>query len=65
MVSPHARRSGLGRRLLAVATAEALKRTMLPALDVVTNYTAAIAFYETEGWRIGQISVPCSPMPMT
>jgi ribosomal protein S18 acetylase RimI-like enzyme len=59
MVSPDARGRGLGRRLLTVATAEARRRGMLSALDVVTSYAAAIAMYEAEGWqRIGRIAIP-------
>jgi [ribosomal protein S18]-alanine N-acetyltransferase len=56
MVSPSLRRSGVGRRLLRTAAAEAVRRGLPPALDVVTSYTAAIALYEHEGWRrIGTI----------
>jgi GNAT superfamily N-acetyltransferase len=59
MVSPDARGHGLGRALLNVATAEARRRGMLPALDVVTRYAAAIALYEAQGWqRIGRVAIP-------
>jgi len=59
MVSPELRGRGLGRRLLVAATAEARRRALLPVLDVVTSYVAAIAFYEAAGWqRIGRIAIP-------
>jgi GNAT superfamily N-acetyltransferase len=59
MVARDARGYGLGRRLLTVATDEARRRGLLAALDVVISYAAAIAVYETEGWRrIGRISIP-------
>ena len=60
MVSPSLRRSGVGRRLLRTAAAEAIRRGLPPALDVVTSYTAAIALYEHERWRrIGTITLAC------
>lgn len=58
MVARDARGHGLGRRLLTVATDEARRRGLLAALDVVISYAAAIAVYETEGRRIGRISIP-------
>jgi GNAT superfamily N-acetyltransferase len=58
MVSPSLRRSGVGRRLLRTAAAEAIRRGLTPALDVVTSYTAAIGLYEHERWRrIGTITL--------
>jgi ribosomal protein S18 acetylase RimI-like enzyme len=58
MVSPSARRSGVGRQLLGVAAADATERGLTPVLDVVTSYAAAIALYEREGRRaIGTIIV--------
>jgi GNAT superfamily N-acetyltransferase len=58
MVSPSARRGGVGRQLLRAAAEEAVRRGLIPALDVVTSYAAAIALYEREGWqRVGTITV--------
>jgi GNAT superfamily N-acetyltransferase len=50
MVSPSARRLGLGQTLLEWATREALERDLYPVLDVVTDHTAGIALYERAGW---------------
>ena len=61
MVSPSARRRGVGRQLLWTATTEAARRGRAPALDVVTTYAAAIALYERAGWRrVGTIT-PAMP----
>jgi GNAT superfamily N-acetyltransferase len=58
MVSPSARRSGIGRQLLGTAATEAAGRGLTPALDVVRSHAAAIALYELEGWRrVGTITV--------
>jgi GNAT superfamily N-acetyltransferase len=55
-VVPAARRNGLARRLLEVATTDARERGLVPLLDVVTRYEAAIAWYEREGWqRLGTV----------
>jgi GNAT superfamily N-acetyltransferase len=57
MVSPSARRMGLGQTLLEWATREALERGLYPVLDVVTDHTAAIALYERLGWiRAGVVT---------
>lgn len=59
-VSPHARGAGVGRRLLATATATAAaaERGLFPVLDVDTELTAAIAVYEGSGWtRAGTVTV--------
>lgn len=50
MVSPRARRMGLGQKLLDWATQEALDRGLSPVLDVVTDHLAGIALYEQAGW---------------
>ena len=50
MVSPDARRMGIGQTLLELATQEALDRGLSPVLDVVTDHTAGIAMYERAGW---------------
>ena len=55
-VAPAARRRGLARRLLDTATAGARERGLVPILDVVTRYDAAIALYERAGWeRLGTV----------
>ena len=51
IVDPAMRRSGVGRALLATAAADARRRRLHPILDVVTHYDAAIALYESCGWR--------------
>jgi ribosomal protein S18 acetylase RimI-like enzyme len=50
MVSPEARRMGIGQTLLELATQEALDRDLCPVLDVVTDHAAGIAMYERAGW---------------
>ena len=58
MVAPSARRMGLGRRLLDVATAAASSKGRLAVLDVVREDRAAIALYDRCGWtRVGQVVV--------
>jgi GNAT superfamily N-acetyltransferase len=57
LVSPAARRMGIGRALLDAARTEALRRGLLPALDVVTEHRDAIALYEAAGWtRLGVVT---------
>jgi GNAT superfamily N-acetyltransferase len=51
LVSPTARRRGLGRALLDVAASHAGRLGLHPVLDVVTGHRAAIAMYEAAGWR--------------
>lgn len=56
LVTPAARRRGIGRTLLEKATAEAYDRGRRAALDVVEEHTAAIRLYEHCGWtRIGRV----------
>jgi GNAT superfamily N-acetyltransferase len=55
-VAPTARRSGIGRALLQTAAEHARGRGLLPVLDVVTRFGAAIELYETSGWtRAGKV----------
>jgi len=59
LVAPTARRSGVGRALLARARGHAVEAGFLPALDVVDgpNAAAAIALYRSEGWsQIARVS---------
>jgi len=59
LVSPTARRRGLGRALLQVAANNARAMGLRPILDVVATYEAAIRLYETEGWeRLGTVQFP-------
>lgn len=51
IVSPSARRAGVGRALLAAAADDARRRGLHPILDVVTAYAAANALYDACGWR--------------
>ena len=58
LVASAARRSGLGRQLLDHAAAECRRRGMIPILDVVDRFDAAIALYERAGWtRLGSVDV--------
>ena len=58
-VAPPARRSGVGRRLLATAVQAAWNRDLVPVLDVLFCYDLARRLYEAEGWeRLGQFVWP-------
>ncbi len=50
-VAPDARRGGLAGKLIEVVLAEARRRDLLLALDVVGGHNGAIALYERLGWR--------------
>jgi GNAT superfamily N-acetyltransferase len=50
LVSPHARREGVGRSLLQKASDECVTRGLSPILDVVTSHRAAVKLYEHSGW---------------
>ncbi len=50
LVSPHARREGIGRLLLGKASDECVTRGLWPILDVVTSHRAAVKLYEFSGW---------------
>ena len=57
-VAPPYRRQGTGARLLGAATTAAEARGLAPILDVATQFEAAIALYERNGWtRIGVVTV--------
>lgn len=63
LVSPTARRRGVARALLAEAVAEAHRLGRKPILDVATHFIAAIALYESAGWRrLGLVTVDISGM---
>jgi GNAT superfamily N-acetyltransferase len=58
LVSPDTRRCGVGRSLLAGATAAAIERGLWPILDVGTQFEAAIKLYEKCGWTLaGKVTV--------
>lgn len=58
LVSPAARRAGLGRRLLRTASAQAEKQGLIAMLEVVAGLAPAIALYESCGWvRAGRTAV--------
>lgn len=55
-VAPSARRLGVGRALLEHATAEAQSRGRRAVLDVGQPLSAAVALYESQGWkRVGEL----------
>ena len=57
-VHPEARREGVGRRLLQVATGYARSLALVPILDVSTGFAPAIGLYEAAGWTsLGEVSV--------
>jgi GNAT superfamily N-acetyltransferase len=51
IVDPRRRRSGVGRALLETAAADGRRQGLHPILDVAIHYGAAIALYESCGWR--------------
>lgn len=50
LVSPRARRAGVGSALLQTAWQEATSRDMRAVLDVVVSHRAAIEMYRRAGW---------------
>lgn len=59
LVSPTARRRGIGRSLLHTAATAALAEDRWPILDVVPHLTAARWLYERSGWTCaGTVTVP-------
>lgn len=58
LVSPGARREGVGRSLLNTAAGNAAGRGLWPILGVATHFHAAINLYEKCGWvRVGEVTV--------
>lgn len=58
LVSPGARREGVGRSLLDTAAHNAVGRGLWPILDVATHFHQAINLYEKCGWvRAGKVTV--------
>lgn len=59
LVSPTARRRGIGGALLRTACHGAWALDRRPILDVATHFAPAIALYERGGWeRIAEVTVP-------
>ena len=59
LVSPAARRRGIGRALLETAANRALDLGLCPILDVAVRYEAANLLYHAEGWRsLGTVGFP-------
>ena len=57
-VAPSRRGQGTGGRLLRAATAAAVRRGLVPILDVGTHFAPAIALYEKNDWtRLGAVTV--------
>jgi ribosomal-protein-alanine N-acetyltransferase len=50
LVAPTARRGGVGRALLEVATHGATERGLWPVLDVAVQLPGAVRLYESRGW---------------
>ncbi|MCP5028808.1 MAG: GNAT family N-acetyltransferase [Actinomycetia bacterium] len=58
IVDPSRRRAGVARALLETAEQAAIDRGLTPILDVVDQFTPAIALYERQGWkRRGTVSI--------
>jgi GNAT superfamily N-acetyltransferase len=63
-VGPTGRRGGVARALLAAAVADAHARGLQPVLDVATQLTAAVALYESCGWRrAGVVTIEFADAP--
>ncbi len=62
LVSPNARRMGIGRALLDAAAGHAADLGLRPILDVVDRHDAAVKLYESSGWtRVGEVAVAFGP----
>lgn len=64
LVSPTARRTGVGRALLDTAVEAAHERGRQPILGVATHLEAAIGLYQSCGWdRAGAVTIPVDGEP--
>ncbi len=64
VVSPTARRAGVGRALLDVAVGDAHGRGLHPILDVATHLRGAVSLYESCGWdRAGEVTLDVEGEP--
>jgi ribosomal protein S18 acetylase RimI-like enzyme len=58
VVSPTARRIGVGHALLDTAVTGAYERGQHPILEVAVHFDAAIGLYESCGWnRVGEVTI--------
>ncbi len=64
LVSPTARRRGVGHALLDAAVAEGLGRGLHPILDVASQLRHAVSLYESAGWdRVGEVTIHLDDEP--
>ena len=64
LVSPTARRRGVGHALLDAAVAEGRQRGLHPVLDVATQLRHAVTLYESGGWvRAGEVTIDLEDEP--
>jgi GNAT superfamily N-acetyltransferase len=64
LVSPTARRMGVGHGLLATAVHGAHRRGRQPILDVAVHFDPAITLYESCGWRrVGMVTLQFEDEP--
>ena len=64
LVSPTARRIGVGHALLDTAVDGAHERGQVPILEVAVHFDAAIGLYESCGWdRIGEVTIQFAEEP--
>jgi GNAT superfamily N-acetyltransferase len=64
LVSPTARRIGVGHALLDTAVEGAHARGQQPILEVAVHFDAAIGLYESSGWdRVGEVTIQFDQEP--
>jgi GNAT superfamily N-acetyltransferase len=64
LVSPSARRIGVGHALLETAVEGAHVRGQQPILEVAVHFDAAIGLYESSGWdRVGEVTIQFGEEP--